>query len=86
MTYVLICPFSYEMIADGKLFVFLFGLHVLTEQNTKVTTLCLFPTFFSGCWCGFFHIHQIQKSGNHQVRWKLNNLSFSKVWTMGVGR
>lgn len=54
MTYVLICPFSYEMIAAGRLFVFLFGLHVLTEQNTKLTKLCLFPTFFLGGLGGVF--------------------------------
>lgn len=43
MQYVLMCLLFYEVIADGGLFVFLIGLRVLTEQNTKLTTLCLFP-------------------------------------------
>lgn len=70
------------MIAGGRLFVFL---GALTEQNTKLTILCLFPTFFSGGGRGSCHIRQIEKSGSHQVGLKLNNPSFSNVWIMGVG-
>lgn len=46
MKYVLICPSFYEMIADDGLFVFLAGFSILTEQNTKLTTLLSLPNIF----------------------------------------
>lgn len=49
MKYVLICPSFYEMIADGGLFVFLAGFSILTEQNTKLTTLLSLPNIFFFC-------------------------------------
>lgn len=49
MKYVLICPSFYEMIVDGGLFVFLAGFSILTEQNTKLTTLLSLPNIF---FCG----------------------------------
>lgn len=82
MKYVLICPLFCEMIVGGRLFVFL---GVLTEQNTKLTTLCLFPTFFSGGGRGSCHICQIQKSQRHPVRLKLNNPNFPMCGCRGRG-
>lgn len=85
MTYVLICPFSYEMTAAGRLFVFLFGLHVLTEQNTKLTTLCLSPTFFSGDWGCLFTSIKFRSQGITRSDGNRITSAFSKcgLWASG---
>lgn len=85
MTYVLICPFSYEMIADGRLFVFLFGLHVLTEQNTKLITLCLFSTFFSGVLGVSFHSIKSRSQGITRSDGNRITSAFPKCGLWGSG-
>lgn len=69
VTYVLICAFSYEMIAAGRLSSCLVYMYLL--NRTQSWQHCVSSQhFFWGGWGVSFHIHQIKKSGNHQVWWK----------------